>query len=115
MQAMDKLIGRKQEIKLLKEYTSSDRPEFVAIYGRRRVGKTFLVNQLFDGKLAFSMTGVLNGTKEDCHCVGTLKSAFRFDPRRAEQGSGQRDEWLAEQEIGRPCQLRHHPQICGAG
>ena len=62
---MDKLVGREQEIRLLKEYTSSDRPEFVAIYGRRRVGKTFLVNQQFAGKLAFSMTGVLNGTKNE--------------------------------------------------
>ncbi len=62
---MEKLIGREQEIKLLKEYTSSEHPEFVAIYGRRRVGKTYLVNQLFNGKMAFSMTGVLNGTKEE--------------------------------------------------
>ena len=51
---MDKLVGREQEIKLLKEYSASGRPEFVAIYGRRRVGKTFLVNQLFAGKLAFA-------------------------------------------------------------
>ena len=62
---MDKLIGREQEIRLLKEYTSSERPEFVAIYGRRRVGKTFLVNQLFGKKLSFSMTGVLDGTKDE--------------------------------------------------
>ncbi|MBQ5532393.1 MAG: ATP-binding protein [Bacteroidales bacterium] len=62
---MDKLVGREQEIKLLKEYSASGRPEFVAIYGRRRVGKTFLVNQLFAGKLAFSMTGVLNGTQKE--------------------------------------------------
>lgn len=62
---MDKLIGREQEIRLLKEYTSSERPEFVAIYGRRRVGKTFLVNQLFGRKLSFSMTGVLDGTKDE--------------------------------------------------
>ena len=62
---MDKLVGREQEIKLLKEYTSSERPEFVAIYGRRRVGKTYLVNQLFGGKMAFAMTGVLNGSKEE--------------------------------------------------
>lgn len=62
---MDKLIGREQEIKLLKEYTASGRPEFVAIYGRRRVGKTFLVNQLFGGKLSFSMTGVLDGSKDE--------------------------------------------------
>ena len=50
---------------MLKEYTTSERPEFVAIYGRRRVGKTYLVNQLFGGKMAFAMTGVLNGTKEE--------------------------------------------------
>ncbi len=62
---MDKLVGREQEIKLLKEYTASERPEFVAIYGRRRVGKTYLVNQLFNGKMAFAMTGVLNGTKDE--------------------------------------------------
>ena len=62
---MDKLIGREQEIKLLKEYTTSDRPEFVAIYGRRRVGKTFLVNRLFDEKMAFSMTGVLDGSMSE--------------------------------------------------
>lgn len=62
---MDKLVGREQEIKLLKEYTTSECPEFVAVYGRRRVGKTYLVNQLFGGKMAFAMTGVLNGTKEE--------------------------------------------------
>lgn len=62
---MDILIGREQEIRLLNKYISSGRPEFVAIYGRRRVGKTFLVNQLFKGRLAFSMTGVLNGTKDE--------------------------------------------------
>lgn len=62
---MDKLIGREQEIRLLNQYTSSKRPEFVAIYGRRRVGKTFLVNRLFTGKLTFSMTGVLEGTKDE--------------------------------------------------
>ena len=48
---MDKLIGREKEIKQLNDYVTSDRPEFIAIYGRRRVGKTFLVNQLFGGKM----------------------------------------------------------------
>lgn len=62
---MDKLVGREQEIRMLEEYTTSGRPEFVAIYGRRRVGKTFLVNQLFKDRLAFSMTGVLGGTKQE--------------------------------------------------
>ena len=62
---MKKLIGREKEIEALKRYTSSPHAEFVAIYGRRRVGKTFLVNNLFDKKLSFTMTGVLNGTMSE--------------------------------------------------
>ena len=37
-----RLIGREAELKLLNEYINSDRSEFIAVYGRRRVGKTFL-------------------------------------------------------------------------
>ena len=36
----------------------SDRPEFVAIYGRRRVGKTFLIKQALKGRITFQHTGV---------------------------------------------------------
>ena len=62
---MDEIIGRETEIKQLSEYVDSDQPEFIAIYGRRRVGKTFLVTRLFQDRLAFDMTGVLNGDKAD--------------------------------------------------
>jgi AAA+ ATPase superfamily predicted ATPase len=34
------IIGRKREIDILKDIYKSNRPEFVAIYGRRRIGKT---------------------------------------------------------------------------
>ena len=37
------IIGRKSEQELLEECLASKRPEFLAIYGRRRVGKTYLV------------------------------------------------------------------------
>ena len=57
------LIGREQEIAMLEGYAQSGRAEFVAVYGRRRVGKTFLVNQLFAGRLTFTMTGVMDGDK----------------------------------------------------
>lgn len=40
---MEKIIGRKVEIKALQQYAKSGKSEFVAIFGRRRVGKTFLV------------------------------------------------------------------------
>lgn len=62
---MEKLIAREKETALLKEYISSDRPEFIAIYGRRRVGKTFLVKSLFGGGFDFYATGIVEGTKEE--------------------------------------------------
>ncbi len=60
-----KLIGRAAELKVLNEYIHSDRSEFVAVYGRRRVGKTFLVRKAVDDRFAFFMTGVHGATKSD--------------------------------------------------
>ena len=60
---MDSIIGREEEIRLLEQYVRSGKPEFIALYGRRRVGKTFLVNRVFGDRLTFSMTGVLEGNK----------------------------------------------------
>ena len=62
---MQKLIGRNKEKALLTRYVNSNRPEFIAVYGRRRVGKTFLISQCFSGSFAFSMTGVLEGTRKE--------------------------------------------------
>ena len=41
------MIGRKKELLSLKEAMESDQSEFIAVYGRRRVGKTFLIRQAF--------------------------------------------------------------------
>ena len=41
------LIGRKEELKTLHQALIADESKFVAIYGRRRVGKTFLVREAF--------------------------------------------------------------------
>ncbi len=57
---MEKLIGRKAETKALRQYANSGKSEFVAIFGRRRVGKTFLVKKVFGDKLAFDLTGMAN-------------------------------------------------------
>lgn len=54
---MNALIGREREITLLTKYEKSARPEFVAVYGRRRVGKTFLIKNLFDHNICFSSSG----------------------------------------------------------
>ncbi len=62
MQKMARLIGRKKELQLLNALNDSDKSEFVAVYGRRRVGKTFLIRQAFEGQFAFQLTGLANST-----------------------------------------------------
>jgi AAA+ ATPase superfamily predicted ATPase len=56
------LIGREKERQMLLDSYGSGKPEFVAVYGRRRVGKTFLVKEQFRGELAFYTTGIMNST-----------------------------------------------------
>jgi len=60
-----KIIGRKKERMLLSQYRKSEAPEFVAVYGRRRVGKTFLINEVFREEYAFSAIGMLNADKKE--------------------------------------------------
>lgn len=59
------LIGRQREQRNLEEYLASERSEFVAVYGRRRVGKTFLVRHILAGQSSFYVTGMENVTKEE--------------------------------------------------
>jgi uncharacterized protein len=54
---MEKLIGREVEKKVLQEALDSPAPELMALFGRRRVGKTFLVRQYYAGRLVFEFTG----------------------------------------------------------
>ena len=54
------MIGRKKEQMSLLSAEQSEQSEFVAVYGRRRVGKTFLVRETFEDRLAFSHSGVEN-------------------------------------------------------
>lgn len=52
------LAGRKPEIALLKGLLQSRNPEFVAVYGRRRVGKTFLVREVYKQQIVFECSGL---------------------------------------------------------
>lgn len=58
------IIGRQKEIALFKKLLSSSKPEFLAIYGRRRVGKTFLVREYFQEQLTFDFSGAYQGKTE---------------------------------------------------
>lgn len=59
------IIGRIKEQKDLKEYMASKSSEFIAIYGRRRVGKTFLVREMLGDNFAFYVTGMDNVSMQD--------------------------------------------------
>ena len=56
-------IGRTKEKKLLIDALKSTEPQFVAIYGRRRVGKTSLVRETFAEKFVFQHAGMANSDK----------------------------------------------------
>lgn len=52
------MIGRKKEQERLLNAYKSDESEFVAVYGRRRIGKTYLVRETFNHKFTFTHTGL---------------------------------------------------------
>jgi len=59
------IVGRKSEIEQLKRALQSKEPEFIAITGRRRIGKTFLVRHYFNDSFYFFMTGLPDGTVKE--------------------------------------------------
>ncbi len=58
------LIGRKEEQRILKKALESPKAEMVAVIGRRRVGKTFLINAVYEDHIVFQQTGVRNASTE---------------------------------------------------
>lgn len=58
------MIGRKKEMELLTDTLHGNRSEFIAIYGRRRLGKTFLMRSAFKQQFSFQLTGLANATTE---------------------------------------------------
>ena len=54
------LIGRKEEKEILLTAHASKEAELVAVFGRRRVGKTYLIRQTYQSHIAFELTGLQN-------------------------------------------------------
>ena len=77
------MIGRTEEQRILHELAASREPEFVAVYGRRRVGKTYLIRETFDNNFFFSYTGIAN--------IGAHKQRLEFVKALREHG------WTAEE------------------
>ncbi len=65
------MIGRSSEVKTLNRLYNSGRAELVAIYGRRRVGKTFLVDETFSDRITFRHAGL---SPADAEAKGLLQA-----------------------------------------
>ncbi len=58
-----KFVGRQEELTVLRRAYNSPEAEMVAVIGRRRVGKTYLIREAYGAQLAFEMTGLQNSSK----------------------------------------------------
>jgi len=59
------LLGREEEQKIFKHHLRSSESKLIVIYGRRRVGKTFLIRKYFADKILFEVSGLYQGEMED--------------------------------------------------
>ena len=70
------MIGRKREIEELENLYNSNDAQLVAIYGRRRVGKTYLINYVFEEKFTFKHAGL--SPDEDNKAESLIKQLHHF-------------------------------------
>jgi uncharacterized protein len=73
------LLGRKKEKERLQNILKSKKSEFLAVYGRRRVGKTHLIKEFFNYRFTFMLTGLAN--------ADTYQQLFNFDTALRKQSA----------------------------
>jgi uncharacterized protein len=71
---MERIVGRELEKTILMDILKSRDPELIAVYGRRRVGKTFLIRNSFEKQLAFEFSGIHNASLQQQ--LGNFHAAF---------------------------------------
>ncbi len=62
---MKEIIGREKQAKILDNLYKSNQSELLVVYGRRRVGKTFLIREHYQNKIIFELTGLFQGKQKD--------------------------------------------------
>ena len=62
---MPAIIGRNQEIAVLRAAAEKEESQLIAVYGRRRVGKTYLIRETFRNSFTFQHAGIYQGTREE--------------------------------------------------
>ena len=58
------LVARTEEIRRIRSCMNETTAQLIILYGRRRVGKTYLINELFEGRFDFKITGAYNEKRE---------------------------------------------------
>ena len=102
---MARIIGREKEITLLRSLMDSEKSEFVAVYGRRRVGKTFLIRNAFEYQFSFQVTALGNAKLTDqlANFNIALQTSFGLDTM---ESAG---NWLmAFQKLAEQLELSRH-------
>ena len=79
------IIGRTQEIELMTSYLNSKRANLLAVIGRRRVGKTFLIREVYKNHKVFEMTGIKDAAlSEQLLNFGLQMKFYFFDIEKVE-------------------------------
>jgi len=83
------MVGRKKELNIIRECMEADRSRLIVVYGRRRVGKTFLVREAFDYKFTFTHTGL-----EDANFHDQLSAFWRSVKSQGGAESQRPQNWV---------------------
>lgn len=93
---MANVIGRRREVEELTRRYNGAEAEFIAVYGRRRVGKTYLIKEMYGDEFAFHHTGLSpadNATAESA-TTDQLKSFYFSLVKYGLEGESQPKDWL---------------------
>jgi uncharacterized protein len=86
------IIGRSEEKAIFNNLLSSDASEFVAVYGRRRVGKTYLIRNYFEKQIVFDCSGI-NKQNQATQLENYMDTLVSFQPKFKKRPSPA--TWLA--------------------
>jgi AAA+ ATPase superfamily predicted ATPase len=58
-------INREHEVSIMRGLIKSEKSQFLALYGRRRIGKTYLIEKVYEQEMVFHFTGIKDATIEE--------------------------------------------------
>jgi uncharacterized protein len=84
------MIGRNEQMLIMNEMLETNKSSFLAVTGRRRVGKTYLIDQVFKGHLCLAVTGIQHGSTSD-QISNFLGKVYQKSKKRKKKNP---DNWL---------------------